>query len=63
MTPVEQAGIGKLITTQTFDNLELEINPVSSKADLLRYATIAYLKDLGWFEKPPPNNRMLGRQS
>ena len=24
----------------------------SSKADLVRYATIAYVKDLGWFEKP-----------
>ena len=24
----------------------------SSKADLVRFATVAYLKDLGWVEKP-----------
>ena len=33
-------------------NRLVETGLFTSKANLLRFATVAYLKDLGWIEKP-----------
>ena len=33
-------------------NRLVETGLFTSKADLVRFATVAYLKDLGWVDKP-----------
>jgi Arc/MetJ-type ribon-helix-helix transcriptional regulator len=46
----------RVTITEKMDRLLSEIveetGLFTSKADLVRFATVAYLKELGWIEKP-----------